>query len=913
MKFTKLFLISGLLSTAAFNISSAELVKVSDQPAIPKSIGLEMNHGQSSGEVLFLHRSPESNLAITPQAVLYSPINTQLKIVGGESNPLVTYGDTIPNAVNVYHGADESKWLTGIPVHGWARLNNVYPGISLEYKPNDAGQLVMKWIIQPEGDPEKILLEYPDSIDISQTLEKTLIVRLDQSRISPTIRIPAAVAYQSAIEGDPELLQKAISFRILSPKQFGFTVESRDPTLPLTIEILLINSGSFALAPGPVIDEKNNYFVAENINDAAGKAPPFTSGLWGGCGIAVESPIPCTDSAITKYSAQGKLLFRTYLSGTHSEQANYLNLTSTETIQVTGSVSSQDFPVSATAHQRNHAGPAPVYDSRTTVTGDFFASTLDSSNGHLKGSTYLGGPEADLLEKTETGQDGSIYLIAHRATKDLPVSGSPLSGQCPGNPCLNGYAARLSDSLDQLVYGTYLPGFTRATQVDLDGSLYFSGSADPGFPTTPDAYQTSATERKAFIARLLPTGNVLTFGTYYNKSGVYGISEMAVAGDGSVWASVSLPEVSTPQFSYTKQNLIRISADGKKLLHESEISTPSHLGVDHQGNLITTSNYDNITASPNSLLSQSCGSGSFTRRNPEGETVFATYLPAHYSFSGVNGNNELLLRNPQGTTFRLDESRASFNPFAGCVVDGAQFAPDQPLSAGEIVSIFGKNMGPEEGVAFELVNDKLPTTLGKTQVLVNGEPASLLYVSAAQINLILPFSLEVGSSPTIQVITPLSALSTGKGNVISSYSAQAPAIHPFRIYGEIPPLAAALNQDGSVNSRENPAVLGSVIALFATGGGQTEPASMAGEVTPLSLYPLAERNINIRVNGAGVNRGLEILYAGGAPGLVAGVNQINIRLPEELPESIIQEGVLSFTISSPGSSSTAIVAVKQPE
>ena len=47
--------------------------------------------------------------------------------------------------------------------------------------------------------------------------------------------------------------------------------------------------------------------------------------------------------------------------------------------------------------------------------------------------------------------------------------------------------------------------------------------------------------------------------------------------------------------------------------------------------------------------------------------------------------------------------------------------------------------------------------------------------------------------------------------------------------------ALALNQDGTINSPGNPAPRGSIVALFATGCGQTSPPSVTGvpAATPL--------------------------------------------------------------------------------
>ncbi len=69
------------------------------------------------------------------------------------------------------------------------------------------------------------------------------------------------------------------------------------------------------------------------------------------------------------------------------------------------------------------------------------------------------------------------------------------------------------------------------------------------------------------------------------------------------------------------------------------------------------------------------------------------------------------------------------------------------------------------------------------------------------------------------------------------------------------------------------------MALFGTGGGPTIPASVAGEVTPLELRRLATSV----VVSAGAQP-LQVLYAGAAPGLVAGVTQVNVKLPDVIPQ-----------------------------
>jgi uncharacterized protein (TIGR03437 family) len=184
-------------------------------------------------------------------------------------------------------------------------------------------------------------------------------------------------------------------------------------------------------------------------------------------------------------------------------------------------------------------------------------------------------------------------------------------------------------------------------------------------------------------------------------------------------------------------------------------------------------------------------------------------------------------------------------------------------------------MGPPEGVEFHLEGGRLPTNLGGTRVLVNGEPVPLLYASHWQVNAIIPYSIPVGTRASVHVET-----GAGAGNEIGGLEVLPAGNSIFRLDDSTRRPAAALNQDGTVNSPMNPAKPGSYVALFGTGGGATLPPSVAGEVTPLELRFLENPPQVGILNGPL----LTVEFAGAAPALVSGVTQINVKLPDVIPE-----------------------------
>ena len=116
-----------------------------------------------------------------------------------------------------------------------------------------------------------------------------------------------------------------------------------------------------------------------------------------------------------------------------------------------------------------------------------------------------------------------------------------------------------------------------------------------------------------------------------------------------------------------------------------------------------------------------------------------------------------------------------------------------------------------------------------------------------------------------------------------------------------------LPQDNSVNSATNPARKGSVVVLFVTGEGQTVPAGVDGKLAAGSL-PKPSAPITVHLGGPpGIGTDAQVQYAGAAPGLVAGVMQINLVIPPDAPSGNVP---LYFSVGNANSIDMTSVAIQ---
>ena len=194
------------------------------------------------------------------------------------------------------------------------------------------------------------------------------------------------------------------------------------------------------------------------------------------------------------------------------------------------------------------------------------------------------------------------------------------------------------------------------------------------------------------------------------------------------------------------------------------------------------------------------------------------------------------------------------------------------VSPGEIVTLYGVNIGPTSPVGLQLTGDgsSVSKSIGATRVLFDGVPAAIIYASAIQVNAVSPYALAPGATTQVQV--------EYQGARSNAVSVPVQAAHPGLFTVDASGTGAILNTDYSLAGALNPAPRGSWVMIYSTGGGVTNPAGVDAAITPAPPSPLlllATKPISVTIGGIAAT----VSYSGAAPSQIAGLTQINAQVP----------------------------------
>jgi uncharacterized protein (TIGR03437 family) len=663
------------------------------------------------------------------------------------------------------------------------------------------------------------------------------------------------------------------------------------------------------------------------------------------------------DAFVTKWSPDGsQILYSTYLGGSGNDSATGIAVDSTGSAYVAGLTSSLNFPVTNNAFQTMLAGPGAVNAQNAFIT------KLSPDGSELDYSTYLGGPN-----NPTGGFSGMTTQIAVDSAGEAVVAGSTYSLSFPVTPgayqsapvascsledpfVLNSgtaFVSKLAADGSSLIFSTLLGGscatWAQALALDSSGNAWVAGFTEStDFPVTKDAWQSTfgGDIYDGFLARFTSTGGLayasyiggpgydtVTGVTLDQKSNVYltgtsgGLSHAATPGavQAEVGGTCSIFSIGPSVYQAVGSGFVlKLDPAAHNTLGLTYLGSPlclfpAGIAVDGSGDpwiagTLTPNGSAPQTVSPFQI---GIGSGFVSKFSADfTQLLFSTYFDAvtgialdSAGLAYVTGPDQFhqVLSDPgEAYIAKIDPTPSAIELDAvQSVTNPASPSNTQGIAPGEVLRILGKNIGPATATAGVINGGVLATSVAGVEVSFDGIPRALLSVSAQEIDLVAPFELAGKTATTVQVKYNGAASNAVKVLVANTVSASLGILSglPMQVLG-------VFNSDFTANSASNPATAGSVVSIYVAGIGQSVPSSQDGEINHAPLADLPGP-AQIQLFGEIVNATpLAVTFAGAAPGVSAGIFQINFVAPRQ-----IQPGVM-VSVSVGNSAVTFNLAVK---
>lgn len=231
--------------------------------------------------------------------------------------------------------------------------------------------------------------------------------------------------------------------------------------------------------------------------------------------------------------------------------------------------------------------------------------------------------------------------------------------------------------------------------------------------------------------------------------------------------------------------------------------------------------------------------------------------------------------NPAPAGSSVTTQNFTFTPTIDEAVNSASYQSGG--APGELITLFGDNIGPSVAASMTVAGGYVTQALGGVSVLVDGNPAPMVYVSQHQINIQIPYEATIGPNKAIVVSNGANPSANGtitiaatSPGIFTSDGTDVSAINTSKTTG-----------DTSINSASNAAHIGDSVSLYVTGEGTytTAVAPLDGYVIPAATALAAMPVLNAAVTATigGVNA--PVTYAGPFDGGMLGVLEVTLTVP----------------------------------
>lgn len=580
-----------------------------------------------------------------------------------------------------------------------------------------------------------------------------------------------------------------------------------------------------------------------------------------GGGFADEA-VGDVDTLVVKLSPGGdRLLYRTRLGGSRSDQPAALFVDAKGNAYVAGSTLSEDWPATPGALQ-TAAPSAQPFDSRDfDAPRNGFVTKLDAA-GEVVYSTLIGGARGDWVNGIVVDEAGNAWVTGRTESADFPVSADALQKQLAPSPtgAADAFVMALNAAGSTVLYSTLYGGggldWGNAIALDETGSVFVAGeSRSTDFPTTEGAFQRQHRARTCIVN---------TYGAGADGF-VLKLGRDRRAG------------FATLTGSQCYLSLSGISVVGDSLLLAGDVD-PAAVEESYPFSVDPTSGM------PVAFVGE---------MDREGRTfALGPLLPGRFPSFGIAGGGR-----------RLHVGLGA-RAYAEALGDGAYLAtlerkterPRLRVRWLEAMADRSRNLVPGDLAVIELegmegvefrdlgvnAGRDLPLELNGVRVWFDGHPAPILMVGPNRVVSVVPSRLWEQDRPYPLVEVAAGEMSSGRRLALV-----VPWISP-KVLTDDQGRAVARNEDGTENSVANPARAGSVVTLYATGLGPMTPPLADGSVATAQVSRPVAR-FDVYFNSAGP----AAADVSTMPGFVSALLQVNVRVPEPAPEG----GLINVLIS----------------
>jgi len=658
-----------------------------------------------------------------------------------------------------------------------------------------------------------------------------------------------------------------------------------------------LGGNSADVANGIAVDASGNAYISGTTSSPNF---PVTAGAF-----QASPPSNSMHAFVAKLNPSGSaLVYATLVSGSGSEYSVAgIRIDAAGDAYVAGTTTSLDFPVTAGALQTI---AAKASDPSNTFNHGFVFK-LNAAGSALIYSTYLSGSEGALPDSMTLTPAGEVLVTGSTASTDFPITKGAYQTTIPpstfsSEAATSRFISHLNADGSALVYSTFLgsvPSGSAGIEVDNQGAAYITGGTFGNFPATPGAFtgpiEPTQDPVTVYVAKLSPDGSQLFYAAPLTVGESTAPSAIAVDRNGNLWLTGQTIDSNFPitgdayQSGYAAAacfgNFVGPFAGSGDIVNCGD----AYLAVlDSSGLKLLYSTYFGSNGSDIGTALALAPDGSVYLTGTTDSALLpatASALQTHRTF----GSDCTYEGSPSafGANICTDVFVSRFNPAAPALVlpfelvNSASYLPGA-VAPGEFVTLFGSGIGPSQSLEYQLDGSgRVGTTLGEIRVLFNATAAPLLYVGPNQINAVVPY--DTASKQQVQVTIEKNGVSGPAQNieladVSPTFTVVAPGVFTMTASG-IGQAAAFNNQEETANGPAHPASAGSVVGIYVTGLGVTDKPVPDGSITGPSLLPQNIGTVEVFVGGMKA----QVLYAGAAPFLPAGVSQVNFVIPTGVP------------------------------